>query len=175
MVGKQGIHWGQQLLGGVLFFVPSNWWHGKPVATGIAIGNFLIANYSMWFTNLSAPVIAEGYIDFGAIGVALYAMGLAWLVTAMNRFDADGRKWASFPMAVYGSFFLMFALRGSLMIAIAYGTAGFLAFLTASAILSTGARPIGQRYFRPEARSHLSAPGSIPRLGQSSLHHQGRG
>jgi hypothetical protein len=163
MVGRQGIHWGRQLLGGILFFVPSALWHAKPLATGIAIGNYLIANYSMWFTNLSAPVIAEGYIDFGAVGVALYAVGLAWLVTGMNRFDAAGRKWASFPMAVYGAFFLMFALRGSLMIAIAYGTAGFLAFLAASTLLSTGSRQIGQRYFRTEVQSHLSMHGSMPR------------
>jgi hypothetical protein len=163
MVGRQGIHWGRQLLGGILFFVPSALWHAKPLATGIAIGNYLIANYSMWFTNLSAPVIAEGYIDFGAVGVALYAGGLAWLVTGMNRFDAAGRKWASFPMSVYGAFFLMFALRGSLMIAIAYGTAGFLAFLAASTLLSTGSRQIGQRYFRTEVQSHLSMHGSMPR------------
>jgi hypothetical protein len=175
MVGRQGIHWGQQLLGGILFFVPSAFWHGKPLATGIAIGNYLMANYSMWFTNLSAPVIAEGYIDFGAIGVALYAIGLAWLVTRMNRVEAAGRKWASFPMAVYGSFFLMFALRGSLMIAIAYGSAGFLAFLAASTLLSSGSRQIGQRYFRTEVQSHLPVHGSMPRLGESSLHHQSRG
>jgi hypothetical protein len=175
MVGRQGIHWGQQLLGGILFFVPSALWHAKPLATGIAIGNFLIANYGMWFTNLSAPVIAEGYIDFGAAGVALYAIGLAWLVTRMNRFAAAGRRWASFPMVVFGAFFLMFALRGSLMIAIAYGTAVFLAFLAASALLSTGSRQIGQRYYRAEVQSHLTAHGSMPRLGESSLHHQSRG
>ncbi len=175
MVGRQGIHWGQQLLGGILFFVPSALWHAKPLATGIAIGNYLIANYSMWFTNLSAPVIAEGYIDFGAVGVALYAIGLAWLVTRMNRFDPAGRRWGSFPTAVYGAFFLMFALRGSLMIAIAYGSAGLLAFLAASTLLSTGSRPIGQRFFRAEVQSHLPVHGSMPRLGESSLHHQSRG
>ena len=175
MVGRQGIHWGQQLLGSILFFVPSSFWHAKPFATGIVIGNYLIANYSMWFTNLSAPLIAEGYIDFGAIGVALYAIGLAWLVARMNRVEAAGRKWAFFPMAVYGAFFLMFALRGSLMIAIAYGTAGFLSFLAASALLSTGSRQIGQRYFRAEVQSHLPVDGSMPRLGQSSFHHQSRG
>jgi hypothetical protein len=174
MVGKQGIHWGQQLLGSILFFVPSSLWHAKPLATGIAIANYLIVNYSMWFTNLSAPVIAEAYIDFGAIGVALYAIGLAWLVARMNRFDMTGRKWASFPMVVYGAFFLMFALRGSLMIAIAYGSAGFLAFLAASTLLSAGTRQIGQRYFRTEVQSHLPVHGSLASLGESSLHHQRR-
>ena len=169
MVERQGISWGRQLLGGILFFVPSSLWHAKPLATGIAIGNYLIANYRMWFTNLSAPLIAEGYVDFGAIGVALYAVGLAWLVTRMNRFGVAGRNWASFPMAVYGGFFLMFALRGSLMIAIAYGTAGVLAFLTASTLLSAGSRKMGQRYFRTEAQAHLPVGGSMPGFGESSL------
>jgi oligosaccharide repeat unit polymerase len=163
MVGRQGIHWGQQLLGGVLFYVPSSLWHAKPLATGIAIGNYLTANYSMWFTNLSAPLVAEAYIDFGTIGVVLYALGLAWLVARMDRFAMKGRKWASFPMAVYGAFFLMFALRGSLMIAFAYATGGLLAFLAASAFLSAGSRPIGHRYFRADARSLLPAHGSMPR------------
>jgi hypothetical protein len=175
MVGRQGIRWGQQLLGSILFFVPSSLWHAKPLATGIAIANFLIVNYSMWSTNLSAPVIAEAYIDFGAIGVALYAIGLAWLVTRMNRFDMAGRKWASFPMVVYGAFFLMFTLRGSLMIAIAYGSAGFLAFLAASTLLSAGSRQIGQRYFRTaDVQSHLPVHGSLASFGESSLHHQRR-
>lgn len=163
MVQRQGIHWGQQLLGGVFFYVPSSLWHGKPLATGIAIGNYLISNYSMWFTNLSAPLIAEAYLDFGSIGVVFYALGLAWLVARTNRFAAKGRKWASFPLAVYGAFFLMFALRGSLMIAFAYGTGGLLAFLAASAFLSTGSRPIGQRYFRANTHSFLPIHGSMPR------------
>jgi oligosaccharide repeat unit polymerase len=163
MVQRQGIHWGQQLLGGVLFYVPSSLWHTKPLATGIAIGNYLIANYSMWFTNLSAPLIAEAYLDFGTIGVVIYALGLAWLVARTDRFASKGRKWSSFPLAVYGAFFLMFALRGSLMIAFAYGTGGLLAFLAASAFLSAGSRPMGQRYFRQEPPSFLPAHGTMPR------------
>jgi hypothetical protein len=42
----------------------------------------------------------------------------------------------------------MFALRGSLMVAIAYGTGSFLAFWVAAGCLSIGGRRIGQRYFR---------------------------
>ncbi len=176
MVRRQGLHWGQQLLGGILFFVPSSVWHTKPLATGIVIANFLIANYSMWFTNLSAPLVAEAYIDFGIAGVVLYATGLAWLVTGMNRFAKAGRKWVSFPMAIYGSMFLMFALRGSLMIAIAYGVAGFLAFRAASTLLSAEARQIGQRYFRAQMRApHVPMREPMHRFGESSLHRQSRG
>jgi hypothetical protein len=163
MVQRQGIHWGRQLLGGVLFYVPSSVWHEKPLATGIAIANYLIANYSMWFTNLSAPLIAEAYLDFGTFGVALYAWGLAWFVAGMNKFAMKGRTWVSYPLAVYGAFFLMFALRGSLMIAIAYGSGAVLAFLAASAFLSTGSRKIGQRYFRADTHPFVPAHGSMPR------------
>ncbi|OYU81927.1 MAG: hypothetical protein CFE45_27775, partial [Burkholderiales bacterium PBB5] len=41
MVGRNGLSAGKQLLGALLFYVPSSWWPGKPLATGIEIGNFL--------------------------------------------------------------------------------------------------------------------------------------
>ena len=50
---------------------------GKPLATGIFLADYLIRNYSMWFTNLSAPLVAEGYLDFGPGGVVA-VRGRAW-------------------------------------------------------------------------------------------------
>jgi hypothetical protein len=148
MVGRQGIGWGRQLLGDFLFFVPSSVWHMKPLATGIAIGNFLIMHHSGWFTNLSAPLPAEGYIDFGTLGVALYGAVLAVIVEWLNRIAADDSRSIAFPIAVYASLFLMFALRGSLMVAFAYGAGSFMAFWVTASCLSIGSRRIGQRYFR---------------------------
>jgi hypothetical protein len=174
MVGKQGIGWGRQLLGDLLFFVPSAVWHGKPAATGIAIGNYLIMHHSGWFTNLSAPLVAEGYMDFGAAGVILYGAGLAMVVVWLNRLAKEGGSLVSFPVAIYAAVFLMFALRGSLMIAVAYGTGALLSFLAASAGLSIGRRPIGQRYYR-EAVQARSERESLPGAGLASLHHQSRG
>jgi len=175
MVSKQGLSWGRQLLGDLLFFVPSSLWHTKPVATGIAIGNYLIMHHSGWFTNLSAPLVGEGYIDFGTAGVVLYGAGLAMVVVWLNRL-ANGRgKLVSFPIAIYAAVFLMFTLRGSLMVAIAYGTGSLLAFLAAAACLSIGRQPIGQRYYRQDAPSRFPGQESMPRLGASQLHHQIRG
>src|SRR5580698_8009822 len=85
IVKVHGMQWGHQLLGSLLFFVPSSLWSSKPLATGIFLADYLIRNYSMWFTNLSAPLAAEGYLDFGAPGVVLYACILALFVTYMNR------------------------------------------------------------------------------------------
>lgn len=131
-----GVQWGHQLLGSLLFFVPSSLWTAKPLATGIFLADYLIANYSMWFTNLSAPLIAEGYLDFGFAGVILYAGAAAFVVMFLNRIAVRGHKWLSFPLAVYGAVFLMIVLRGSLMIALGFASAALLAFGAASALLS---------------------------------------
>jgi hypothetical protein len=136
IAGAHGVQWGHQLLGSLLFFVPSSVWSGKPLATGIFLADYLIVNYSMWFTNLSAPLIAEGYLDFGFVGVTLYAGAVAFGVTFLNKIARRGSKWVSFPLAVYGAVFLMIVLRGSLMIALGYASAALLAFAVASAMLS---------------------------------------
>jgi hypothetical protein len=136
IAGAHGVQWGHQLLGSLLFFVPSSVWSGKPLATGIFLADYLIVNYSMWFTNLSAPLIAEGYLDFGFVGVMLYAAAAAFGVTLLNKIAQRSRKWVAFPMAVYGAVFLMIVLRGSLMIALGFASAALLAFAVASAMLS---------------------------------------
>ena len=142
IVKVHGMQWGHQLLGSLLFFVPSSVWHSKPLATGIFLANYLIRNYSMWFTNLSAPLVAEGYLDFGPGGVVAYAAALAWFVVLLNRIAERGAKWIALPMAIYASVFLMIVLRGSLMIAMGFAAAALLSFLFAYALLSVrlGAR-----------------------------------
>lgn len=136
IVKVHGMQWGHQLMGALLFFVPSAVWSSKPQATGIFLADYLITNYSMWFTNLSAPLVAEGYLDFGPIGVVLYAAAAAFGVTRLNRMALAGNKWVWYPMAVYAGVFLMIVLRGSLMIALGFASAAFLAFMLAAGLLS---------------------------------------
>jgi hypothetical protein len=136
IVKVHGMQWGHQLLGSLLFFVPSAVWSSKPLATGIFLADYLIANYSMWFTNLSAPLVAEGYLDFGPFGVVLYAAVAAFAVTRLNNMAMRSNQWVWFPMAVYGAVFLMIVLRGSLMIALGFASAAFLAFMVAAGLLS---------------------------------------
>jgi hypothetical protein len=147
IAGAHGVQWGHQLLGSLLFFVPSGIWSGKPLATGIYLANYLSVNYSMWFTNLSAPLIAEGYLDFGFVGVILYAGVAAFVVTLLNKVALRGSRWVSFPLAVYGAVLLMIVLRGSLMIALGFASAALLAFAIASAMLSV---QLGERYRIPK-------------------------
>jgi len=154
IVRVHGPQWGHQLLGSLLFFVPSSLWTSKPLATGIFLGNYLIAHYGMWFTNLSAPLVGEGYLDFGYVGVVAYAVVMAYVVTVLNSLARQRDKWAALPMATYASVFLMIVLRGSLMIAMGFAVAAFLAFRLASAMLSlkVGARQtrrVGREIARP--------------------------
>jgi hypothetical protein len=136
IVKVHGVQWGHQLLGSLLFFVPSSLWSSKPLATGIFLGDYLMSNYSMWFTNLSAPLIAEGYLDFGPLGVIVYAGAAAFLVSYFNRLTLRRDNWVAFPLAIYASVFLMIVLRGSLMIAMGFASAAYLAFQFASVLLS---------------------------------------
>lgn len=150
-VHRKGLAWGHQLGGTLLFFVPSAWWHGKASATGIVIGRYLMATYKMWFTNLSAPLVAEGYIDFGVAGVAAYACALAALVSALERLACKD-SWYAYPLSIYFSIFLLFALRGALMAAFAYGAGEMAAFLTIALLLSRGRKqkmPFSGRYQSP--------------------------
>jgi hypothetical protein len=140
IIGRQGLQWGHQLLGSILFFVPSSAWPSKPLATGLFVGNFLMENYRMWFNNLSAPLIAEGYLDFGVIGVTAYAAALGFAVYGLNRLATTAKRWIAEPFTTYLAIYLMFLLRGSLMVAVAFGVGAIAAFYSASALLSIGSK-----------------------------------
>lgn len=110
--------YGRQLLGAALFFVPRAIWSSKPSGTGSTV--FLALHPE--FTNVSAPLIAEGYVDFGIIGVVVYA-----LINGVVNAWADRKYWTSenplskerivYPFLIIQFFFL---LRGDLMSGGAY-------------------------------------------------------
>lgn len=155
MVSRDGAHYGQQLLGSLLFFVPHTLWEGKPHATGIDIGQFLMAYYKLDFDNLSAPLIAEAYVDFFVPGVIAYAVALAYIVRLLDRLcHSDGA--VAKPAGIYFALFLIFALRGALMIAMAYGSGAALAFLTIGWFVG------GKRGIRSRRTRRVQPPGASP-------------
>ncbi|MEU0032686.1 MULTISPECIES: hypothetical protein [unclassified Streptomyces] len=76
----RGHTYGRQLAGSVLFAVPRSVWPGKPMDTGVVVGQWMGATN----TNLSSPVWAELWIDFGPIGMTA---GFATLGYAAARVD----------------------------------------------------------------------------------------
>lgn len=68
-VDDNHVTFGYSLLGNILFFIPRSVWPSKPVGSGA-----FIAEYSnLSFTNTSESLIAESYLNFGIIGLFIYA------------------------------------------------------------------------------------------------------
>lgn len=147
MVGEQGYSWGWQLIGTLFFFIPRSLWESKPDMTGFLIGDYLSAHYLMWFNNLSAPIMAEGYMDFGVVGVMLMSTILAWIVVKLHKlYLSGGKQYVVFY--AYFSFAMFFVLRGALMSSFAYVAGAYLAICLVSFI----ARKFNFRLKRPGFR-----------------------
>jgi len=71
-VKYEGVTFGRQLMGVAFFWIPRALWPNKPFNTGEFIGKYF--GYS--YLNLSAPLWAEGYINFGIPGVFIFLF--AW-------------------------------------------------------------------------------------------------
>ncbi|MDP9027476.1 MAG: hypothetical protein M3N46_07945, partial [Actinomycetota bacterium] len=113
VVSEGGLTWGRQFLGVLLFFVPRTIWSSKPTDTGILLAER--RGYS--FSNLSAPLWAEGYINFGVVGVVVLFFFVGLLV---QRLDAQGAAAlrlggaAALPASIL-PFYVFILMRGSLL------------------------------------------------------------
>ncbi len=120
-VSKYGATHGRQLLGAMLFFIPRGVWKSKPAGSG----SMVATTRRMSATNVSCPLPAEGYINFGIIGVVLFAFIIGVICTCIDRKfweNASDDSSMSFYRIVYP--FLLpgyfFVLRGDLMSSWAY-------------------------------------------------------
>ena len=111
MIRDQGFAIGYQLLSGLLFFVPRSLWTGKPYGSGQVVGDYLIDTYDFNFNNLSNPLVSEGYINFGILGVILMAIGLAVAIQILSKW-LRGSDLLKRLMAFYFAIHLIFLLRG---------------------------------------------------------------
>lgn len=118
-VSKHGLSWGYQLLGGLLFFVPRGFWASKPMSSGLLVGEYVISDYGFHFDNLSNPLIAEGYLNFGFFGVLLMAVFLGYFIIKFLiwfRQNNYQKKIVAFYFAIH----LIFFLRGDFTNGFAY-------------------------------------------------------
>ena len=115
---KFGITYGRQLLGALLLFIPRSIWSTKPLPSGQEV--FL--SFDMPFTDIACPMPCEGYINFGVVGLAVFAVCYAFLVRKLdteywclettNKCLKDGVLPVFYPLFLFLSFYL---LRGSLI------------------------------------------------------------
>ncbi|MCC2031843.1 O-antigen polysaccharide polymerase Wzy [Microbacterium allomyrinae] len=112
-VEEQGITWGNQLLGVVLFWVPREGWAEKPIDTG----TFLAEWQDYRFRNLSAPLWAELYINLGWVGLIAGMIGFGYLIRYLDRRSEAMLSLYGAPgvAATIIPFYLLIVLRGSLL------------------------------------------------------------
>jgi hypothetical protein len=127
------ITYGRQLLGPLLFFVPRNIWPDKPIGSGFELAEKL--NYE--FSNISMPLLAEGYINFGLFGSISFACALGLTLGTIDRkfnsrIPMNGRIDYSGIMYFFCIGILFLILRGDLLSSTAYGTGAFVVWWTIS-------------------------------------------
>lgn len=120
---------GGNLIGSLLFFIPSSVWEAKPEGSGNRIGNYLIENYGLNFNNLSNPLVSEFYLAFGIIGILL---GVIMVTTIFNELEKKYKYSLNYEI-LYGIIlsYLFILLRGSLIVAFSsiIGSIFFMIFL----------------------------------------------
>lgn len=133
-VEDYGISFGRQLLGVILFFVPRAIWPTKPIGSGA----YMATVKNLDWTNISCPLVAEGYLNFGCLGVILFAFIIGYLASKL-----DYKFYHTKKISVIHIFYplclglIIFIFRGDLMSSWAYS----ISFLIASILVFNIAKP----------------------------------
>lgn len=115
-IEAHGVSLGMQLVGVLLFFVPRSWWPDKPLGSGQTA-----ARYFHWgFDNLSCPLPAEGLVNFGALGLILFAILLAVVAKKSDIAYWEGKRKDVKFVYPFAMVFLFFLMRGDLLSSYAY-------------------------------------------------------
>ena len=111
---NHGLSWGMQALGPLLFWVPRVVWPDKPLDTGVEVGQWM----NSVNLNLSAPLWAEAWINFGLPGLILVFAALGLLARRLDSgFRAEILSKGSVGYLGISIFagYLFILLRGSLL------------------------------------------------------------
>lgn len=124
LVSKRGIEYGNQVLGSLFFIVPRSIWSAKPYPTG----QFIAMATNQSFTNISCPIYAEGYIDFGVVGSVLYTFFICLSLNTLDQIFWSDKDEITFVTYMYPFLFgiLIFLLRGSLLPVVVYSFTFFI-------------------------------------------------
>lgn len=117
MGDQQGLEYGRSLLSAAFFYIPRDWWSSKSIGLGGESASFV--GYP--FINISSPLPAEFYIDFGYFSLFILSFlfgrvlrqldNLFIKYSRLNNFDSMLKK---VPLAIFCGY-LMIILRGSLI------------------------------------------------------------
>lgn len=122
VVSIAGSTHGKQLLGAILFFIPRSIWINKPIGSGAKIAS----HQGQIFTNISCPIIGEGIVNFGLLGIPLFAVIVAFIIKYLDTIywnSQIGNIKSINAITILYPFYLglfFFIFRGDLMSSFAY-------------------------------------------------------
>ncbi|WP_157463072.1 hypothetical protein [Curvibacter gracilis] len=114
MVRDSGCLWGRQILSAIFFAIPREVWPDKSIGTGGEAGIYM--NYP--FINLSAPLPAEFYVDFGYFGLVLMSMAFGFFCGYLDCFFEKMKCNENFSGLMVASIFygyIFILMRGALV------------------------------------------------------------
>lgn len=129
----RGATFGIQLFGNLLFWIPRSFWPDKPIGSG----SHLAESFGESFTNIACPLPCEGLVNFGIIGVPLFAIAVGWISRRVddwhNRSAGDQPTLARivYPFFLGSMFFLT---RGDLLSPVTFLSGFVLGALPAIAV-----------------------------------------
>jgi len=127
--------YGGQIIGALLIFVPRSIWPEKPFATG----QIAAENMAYQFTNISSPLIAEMYIDFGYFGITALAYLIGMAVRKIDSYSVISKRFGNRAGIILCAIFFSFSLiilRGALIgVASTVALELFLAYILAKFII----------------------------------------
>lgn len=118
-ISANGLSYGAQLIGALLFFVPRSMWPNKPIGSGAHV----IKSLNQYeFTNVSMPLMGESYINFGIFGIIIIGVILGIVVKNLDKDYWGDDRYFSFRNVSYPvlAFYFFFMQRGDLMSSGAY-------------------------------------------------------
>jgi oligosaccharide repeat unit polymerase len=127
------VTWGEQLLGVLFFFVPRSIWENKPTGSGSFVAN----EVGLTFSNISMNYFAEGYINFGYLGIFLFCIIIAYVNSSLDKkFWGNNRYLLTEVVYLFLLGMEFFILRGDLLSSFAY-TSGLMLSIALIYILVT--------------------------------------
>ncbi len=111
------ITFGYQLLGPLLFFIPRVYWDEKPIGSG----HFVAHMFELPFTNISSNIYAEGFVNFGVTGCAIFSIVLGFFGGKFSHQLSSNQESIPKKLVLYGAIaYFVYFLRGDLMSPVAY-------------------------------------------------------
>lgn len=127
-INEKGFYFGKQLFSAIFFWVPRSVWTNKGSGTGQELGDYLMQTEQLWFNNISSILPLEAYVDFGIIGVIVFAICFGKILVMSDRYTHS----LSFPLKPVGLFIscsILFLYRGPFLSSFAFTFGGIIGIL----------------------------------------------